>query len=356
MMATRELMTKLISFQPVSADVDKVNELVDFLHGYLEGNGVHTALEQLGDRKILYAATHPGKTSRILLNSHLDVVPADKKMFTVTQDGDWLCGRGTHDCLGNTALLARLLVQLNNEADIGAVFSTDEELGGETTRFMVERGYSARELVLVVDGSGNSLVTAQKGVLSLTMRARGQGCHAAKPWEGHNAIDALIDGYQKIRPLFPDVAPPDTWRDTMAATTIQAGTVHNRVPETAEMSLNIRVIEGTEADELLERLRKLSGLEIDVNMQCPPVFCPPDNPRLKALRETMAAHLGREIMIKRSNGATDARHFVDMGVPIGIIGVPGRDLHGDNEALSARGLQDYEALLLDFLQAAPHSW
>ncbi|MFO7820523.1 MAG: M20/M25/M40 family metallo-hydrolase [Lentisphaeria bacterium] len=350
MLSTRQLMETLISFKPVTSDIKAVNSAVQFLDQYLTENGVFTAVENLGERKILYASTGTGKSPRILLNAHLDVVPADDAFFSVTEDGDWLCGRGTHDCLGNSAMLANLLIKLNQKADIGVVFSSDEETGGVTTKTMVEHGYRGRELVVIVDGSGYSLVIAQKGVLSVTLQAGGQSCHAARPWEGDNPIDKLIEGYLKIRGLFPAVNPPDEWHDTMAATTIQAGSVHNKVPDQAVMSLNIRTTEKTDQSELLESIGEISGLDVKVEMQCPPVSCNPEQPALDALRKHMQKFLARDIDIKRSNGATDARHFIEGGAPIAIIGVPGRDIHGDKEAVSASGLEEYEAMLLKFMQ------
>lgn len=351
MLSTRQLMEKMIAFKPISDDLEAVNACVTFLHNYLSEHECFTAVENLDGRRILYAATRPGKVSRVLLNAHLDVVPADESLFTVTENDDWLAGRGTHDCLGNCAILAHSLIRLAGQDDVGVIFSTDEEIGGATTRAMVERGYRGRELVIIADGSGYALVTAQKGVLSLTLRAHGTGCHSAKPWEGENAIDKLIDGYHKIRSLFPPVQPPDEWHDTMAATTIHAGSVHNQVPGKAEMTVNIRTTEKTDQANLLERLKKVSGLEVEVSMQCPPVFCQPDQPALDKLRRHMQRSLAHAITVKRSNGATDARHFVDAGVPIAIIGVPGRDLHGNGEAVSAEGLRDYEEMLISFLQS-----
>ncbi len=344
MLTTRELLTKMMTFQPVSADVARVNQLVDFLQNYLQHEGVHTAVEILEDRKILYASTAPGREQDLLFNAHLDVVPAGAEKFAATEEDGWLVGRGTHDCLGNCALIANALIKAGPDASAGAIFSTDEEIGGQTTKAMVDRGYSGRHLVLVVDGSGNSIIVAQKGVLVLTLRAHGTACHAAEPWKGENAIDRLFAGYRNLRPLFPTVTPPDEWHNTLAATTMQAGTVHNKVPDVAEMTLNVRFIENTKSEDLIARIRETSGLDVAVEMISPPVACDEEHPVLQGVVDTMRTILERDITVKRSNGATDARHFVTMQVPIAIIGAPGRDLHGDNEALELAGLAAYETL------------
>lgn len=347
-MTTKELVRTMMRFKPVTGDLECVNALVDFLAGYLESGGVHAEIHDCQGRKTLYAGP-PGRAPRYLFNAHLDVVPAAAVMFEMREENGWLHGRGTHDCLGNCALLANLLVRLRGSDRLGVVFSTDEETGGETTRFMVRQGCRAERMIVVVDGSGNSLIVAQKGILSVKLVATGRACHAAEPWNGDNAIDRLIAGYVKIRDLFPPVVPPDEWHCTLAATTIAGGTVHNRVPDSADMVLNIRFTEERAPEEIISQLEKQSGLRVELLQDSPLVRCDAESREVRKLTACMATHLGCEIAIERSNGATDARHFVDLGLPIAIIGVPGKDLHGAGECLDSQALAAYEELLFAFL-------
>ena len=66
-------------------------------------------VEELKGRKILYAATSPGKKQEILFNAHLDVVPAPDAMFEPEIREGKLFGRGSSDCLGNAVVIASLL-------------------------------------------------------------------------------------------------------------------------------------------------------------------------------------------------------------------------------------------------------
>ncbi len=348
-LSTIDLMLKLIAHKPVTADLPRVNAATADLRAYLESNGVHTATETLDGREILYAATKKTKTPRVLLNAHIDVVPAEDAVFNIREEAGWLVGRGTHDDLGNLALIANLLVAHNGKADIGAVFSSDEETGGATTKAMVDRGYGAKELVLVLDGEGYAVAVGQKGIIKAHLTAAGTACHAAYPWRGDNAIDRLVDGYAKLRALFPPVAPPYEWRDTMAATIVNAGTVINRVPETAAMSLNIRFTRPGDDARILKLLAETSGLEVQGSVDCQPLVFSPDTPALKKLTGFMQEKLAREIRIVYMNGATDARHFAALNVPVAIIGAPGLEAHGTHERLEIAGLHAYEKMLAAFL-------
>jgi acetylornithine deacetylase/succinyl-diaminopimelate desuccinylase-like protein len=115
------------------------------------------------------------------------------------------------------------------------------------------------------------------------------------------------------------------------------------------MSLNIRFTEQTNPDDIVEQIKQLSQLAVSCDMRCDPVFCNHEEPVIKSLTEHMQNHLEHEITITRSNGATDARHFAKLGVPVSIIGIPGKGLHADDEAAEIKGLDLYESMLLSFV-------
>jgi len=350
-MDTVKLLAQMMSFQPVTADAERVNRLVDFLGDYLRRGGLHVKVEKLGRRKILFAGTRPGRTPAVLLNAHLDVIPAPDSMFKLRRQGRWLLGRGTDDCLGNCAIIANTLIAAGAAADAGAVFSTDEETGGATAARMAELGYGGRRMILIMDGYGYAVATAQKGILALRLRARGKACHSSTPWKGENAIDRLMAAYQRVRSAFPAVRAGDEWHTTMSANIIQAGTVFNRVPDTAEIVLDIRYTEKDRPSDLIKKLRRLSGLQIEKVNESPLMFCDEQAPALQEFHACMQRGLRRKIAWKRMNGATDARHFRAGKAPVAIIGLPGGGAHAMTERVPAAGLRQYEDMLRGYLAA-----
>ncbi len=337
----------MMAFRPVTEDVKAVNRLVDFLARYLKSKRIFTKTEKLSGRKILYASTTKGKRSKVLLNAHLDVVPADEAVFTYKEKGNWVTGRGTGDCLGNSAVIAHVLAATVGKADIGAIFSTDEETGGETTACMIDRGYKG-DFVIIMDGGGYRIATAQKGIVTIALKAGGMACHGSTPWKGVNAIDRLIEGYLKVKKLFPHVREGNEWHTTMSANIIHAGTVFNRVPDEAEMILDIRHTEETSPRELMKKIRSASQLKVSAVRKQPMVFCNEKDPQLLELSGFMKKHLRRKIRIVRMNGATDARHFTKLRVPIAMIGIPTSGAHSSNERASIPGMRLYEKMLKDY--------
>ena len=51
------------------------------------------------------------------------------------------------------------------------------------------------------------------------------------------------------------------------------------------------------------------------------------------------------------DGATDARHFVKLGVPVAILGTCGDGMHSSGEWAELQSLRDYADLLTAFLTA-----
>ena len=351
MNSTIALLKQCMAFQPVSDRLDNVNRLVAFLNSYLKKAGVYTRVETLQGRKILYAATRATQLPAILFSAHLDVVPATDAEFKIREKSGWLWGRGSADCLGHCALLAELLIALKGQADVGVIFATDEEIGGLTTRAMVEKGYRGKLAVIVDTNQPNrELCVAQKGICTIKLTAAGKACHGSTPWLGDNAIDRLIEGYVKVKSLFPAVKPGREWKNTCSANIINAGTVFNRIPDHAEMVLDIRHTEITTPVRLLRDLRKISGLKAECIQTSPVVFCDAQHPVLKQFAQFMSRHLGHPVPISRMNGATDARHFSALKVPIAILGAWGENIHGAGERVNINSLLEHQRMLVALCQ------
>ena len=343
----------LLRIPSVTDDVPQVNRAVAAMRGWLEARGVFCETEAMPDgREFLYASVRRGeRTPKLLLNAHLDVVPASPALFEPVVDGDKVRGRGTQDCKGNAVAMATALAALaGSGASVGGIFSTDEEEGGETSGEAVRRGCRATGLTAVLDGGAWSITCAQKGIASFRLVAKGRGGHSSSPWCFDNPIDKLLDGWARVRAAWPAI-PEDEWHwgDSIAATVVRAGSVHNQIPDEAEMVANVRYVNPGDEPRIEAMIRETSGLEVELLASCEPVFCDENAPALAALRGAMAAAFGREIPMQRMQGATDARHFAGPGAaPVAIIGVEGAACHEDREWARLSTVQAYADLLESF--------
>lgn len=87
---------------------------------------------------------------KILLNAHLDVVPASDSMFTLRRDGDKLIGRGVTDMKFGIACFIVALKQIYTETKtlppVDIIITSDEEIGGHDGA-----GYLAKTLPSLTD-------------------------------------------------------------------------------------------------------------------------------------------------------------------------------------------------------------
>ena len=346
---TISLLETLIRTRPVTTDTARVNAATDVMRGYLESHGIFCRVEELNGRRILYASNRESGTPEIILNSHLDVVPAEEEQYEpVVRDGK-MFARGTCDCLGNAVCLARIL--LAAKAHVAAVFSADEETGGETTKHMVELGYTAKHAVLILDSGDTTIVYEQKGVLVVHLTAKGRDGHAAYPWNCDDPIDKLMAGFAKFRAKWQNPTSEDDWRNSMSACMMSAGSAPNQIPREATMTINFRIVDEASREVILRDLAETTGCEITLGEDIPPVSFDKDGPVFKRLQTVLSEYVcgGREIPLARICGATDSRHWKALGIPVPVLGVTGGNEHSKGEYVELDSIGCYADAIVKFV-------
>ncbi|MBO4303978.1 MAG: M20 family metallopeptidase [Lentisphaeria bacterium] len=327
-----DLLTSLIKCRPVSNDIAAVNRVHDLIKAFLDKKGVYNHTEEINGRKVLFAATVESKTVDYLFNAHIDVVPAVfEEQYTPRMEGNIMYGRGPGDDLGNAVTLVQTLLRFaGKHVSAGVIFTADEEIGGYTTAEMVSRGYKAKKCIIVVDGGGENIITSEKGMLSVRLIAKGKGGHASAPWAYDNPIEKLFAAYRTLREGWDQPTVDNQWKDSLAVTQVDAGMVHNQIPEQASMVLNIRYIADDRRWKIMEKLRA-TGLEVQIVEECPPVTSNCDDPQLQRLLKLSAEVRNKPCAFIKMNGATDARHLRTLNVPIAIMGLVNGFSHSAKE-------------------------
>ena len=160
-----------------------------------------------------------GKRSLLLL-SHLDVVPATSKEWSVDpfsgiiKDG-FVWGRGALDCkdlVAIEAIVMKLLVRngVKPKGDIIFAATADEERGGDAgVRWLVENHPDKiRADYVINEGGGHSIPmkgkhvftvqTAEKGVMWLKIKAGGSPGHGSIPGVADNAVLRMAEVAQRL--------------------------------------------------------------------------------------------------------------------------------------------------------------
>ena len=347
-----EFLKDLMRIPSVSADVAEVNRAAEFTRRYAESKGLFCQIEtNAAGRLMVWVANVEGKAPDVLLSAHMDVVPAQSPdMFEPKESDGRIWGRGASDCKEHVALSMHLMESLAGRVSVGAIFGTDEEIGGSTTAEMVKRGYGARKMVVVLDSEQFAITTRQTGVARALVEASAPPAHAGMvKGAAPNAVLDLVRGYEAAAAEIPGYED-GSWRDVMMLERV-SGT-----RERAEMEISVRSARPGGFPGIESVLKGKFGREPRCLRKGEAVLLDETLPYLVEFRELMRRKWpGRKIDFYHLNSSTDARHLQFLNLPMLILGVDARGAHTPSEHVNVCSLDEYAELISRYLvQACGH--
>ncbi|GAA3076437.1 M20 family metallopeptidase [Streptosporangium carneum] len=315
-----------------------------------ESGGKPSVLVYAGDRR-----PHFG----VILNAHLDVVPAPPHQFRPRLDGDRLYARGAQDMKVSALVQAQVFRELAGRLPypVGLQLVTDEEVGGRNgTLHQLEQGVSG-DFVVIGEQSGLRVVTDSKGMVTANLRATGRSAHGAYQWLGDNALLKLQRSLDNTLARYP-VATEEVWRTTVTVARIETpNQARNQVPALAEAWLDIRFpamdpdLDGRTAEEIGAHLASFCepGVIPVVDHVDPPHHADQDRPEVLRLQRA-ARNQGYQADFLRKHGAADGRFYYQRGVDAVIFGIGGDGQHGPDEHADITTIAPYHRALGEFLE------
>ncbi len=282
----------------------------------------------------------PGKVDKtILLLAHLDVVSASDEMFAVKRDADIMRGRGVLDNKGAVAMLMFLAERIKESDGFPSVkilFTTDEEIGGKNGagRIASFPHFQNLDFIIAPDGGlPNKIIYKEKGVLQLDLEVKGKSGHGAKPWLADNPIEKAFSIYQQIYKFLAEEKKDENWYSSVSLTRLVAGREINRIPDMAEMSLDIRYTEEYNGEELLEKIKIFFDDSVEIKkMHIHKVLhSERENKYIQNYHKIMQNELNEKISLEGEHSGSDAAHFMPLGVPMILHRAHGGDGHSENE-------------------------
>jgi len=347
----------------VPSTADRPEELRRALELVLDVVGPGFAVERFCSRGKPSALVHvpgPRPAFRVLLNAHLDVVPADR--YAARREGDRLYGRGAQDMKVAALIMADVFRSLARTLPypLGLQLVTDEEVGGhDGTAHQLAAGVTAR-FVVIGEQSGLRVVTDSKGILQVRLHATGIAAHAAYPWLGDNALLTLAGAVDAVLRRWP-VPSHEQWRTTVNVARIETtNRAVNQVPAEATAWLDIRFpaedtdFTGRSPGEIVALLHAVSGVEVVVDSLGAPHHADPESAEV-ALLQAAARTTGYSGELLRKHGAAHGRFYSARGIDAVIFGPGGDGQHGRQEYADLRTVQPYRQALVSFLTALASS-
>ena len=254
--------TRSIAASRDQSNLPVINHLANWLESLKFAVNV-LPLPNKGGKANLIATLGSGEGG-LVLSGHTDTVPCDEKHwdtdpYTLTEIDSVVHGLGSCDMKGffPIALEAASLFRskkLNKPLTILA--TSDEESSMAGARQLLRDGRPKADFAIIGEPTGLQPIIAHKGVLALSIVIEGSGGHASNPNLGCNALDAMHAVIADLLIYRQELASTYT-NPTFAINipTLNLGCLHagdspNRICETAELQIDVRLMPGMEIDEL----------------------------------------------------------------------------------------------------------
>lgn len=314
--------------------------------------------EQNGKPSLLaYAGKERPKTFGILLNGHVDVVPAKTGQFEPRVEDGRLYGRGTLDMKASALVLTEVFCELAAKVKLplGLQIVSDEEIGGQNgTLHQMEQGVKANFVICGEFTPRAAICNASRGICQVKVTLSGTAAHSAYPWDGKNAVLLANDYVTKLLEKYP-LPKAQSWVTTANISSINTeSSAINRVPDVAAVEIDIRYVPEDQnfkskqaAEKFLQSLDPQSRVQI--LMYEPAHYADPNHKLSALLAESVGQATNQPAKFIQKSGAADVRYYSKAGSTAVVLGLQGEGLHGDNEWLDVASLGEYYKILKDFL-------
>lgn len=326
------LAAKLVDIPSVS---HSEAEIASFVEGWLEER-CSGAFEIARLEDNVCARSSFGLPERLIIAGHLDTVPPNGNEGALLE-GDMLSGLGSADMKGGVAVAMELARSTALAAtscgrlpavDLTFVFYACEEvdqrysgLGRIEAR---DPTWLEADAAVLGEPTGAAVEAGCQGVLRLSVEARGERAHSARPWKGSNAIHRLAPVLEALTAYSGRRVVIDgcEYQEALQAVAVAGGVANNVVPDSAVLTLNHRFAPDRSADEAAEAVRAALLGEVGeparyrfaVEDSAAPAAPSLEHPLLAAL----VAASGRPPRAKL--GWTDVSYFYARGIPAANFG------------------------------------
>jgi glutamate carboxypeptidase len=336
-----ETLVSLESPSGVKAAVDRCGEALSSM--LTDAGATVTRFPQV-DRGDHLRAEFSGGPRQVLLLGHFDTVWNEGELarMPLREADGRLHGPGVFDMKASIAvaiLAVRALLRLQPEENLPRVvmlWTTDEEVGSETSRALIEAEARRSDAVLVLEPSlpGGAAKTWRKGCGEFEVTVRGVAAHAGiDPRKGASAVHELahqIVALEALRDLERGVS--------VNVGVIAGGTRGNVVAEEARAIVDVRVPTMEDAKRIEERLRSLQPFNPEVQIEVtgsvgrPPLERTEGVARLFEQAKNVAAELGVDLAEGGTGGGSDGNFTAAIGVPtLDGLGPQGDGAHALHE-------------------------
>jgi glutamate carboxypeptidase len=353
-MAFIEDLQKLVELESPSEDLKACRAVVELAVKIADENLNSAAeiVEENGRPVFWWGSKNP----RIVLLAHLDTVwPTGSYLPTWSVTGDIAKGPGVFDMKAGFLQPIYAVKEISDaHSKVAIIATTDEELGSQTSRALIERVSKSASAVLVLEASLNGKVkTGRKGTAMYQIALHGRASHAGlEPEKGINATTEIAAIVIEVAKL----ANPE-FGTTVVPTVMRAGTTTNTVPALATLDIDIRSFSAAELIRVDSSIKSLvaahseAKLEVTGGINRPPLETSATL-ELYEILEKVASEIGMQPIGHASvGGASDGNFAAAAGARVlDGLGAVGDGAHAPHEQILLSSIPSRVKLLTAFIK------
>jgi succinyl-diaminopimelate desuccinylase len=327
------LTQELIRLRTINPPGDE-SRAAEFIARRLQQAGMFAEVvphEEAGRGSVVGGLRGSGARPALLFSGHLDTVPAgdnwERQVLSADVADGKIWGLGSTDMKAGVAalLIAMEAVQhtgVSLQGDLLFAGTAGEEVDSMGARRLVEQQKLGDVgFMIIAEPTANRVFTAEKGVLWLEVRTRGQTAHGSMPHLGVNAIMHMTKLLHALEAEhIPYQTHPLLGGFTMNVATIAGGVKTNVVPDACRVSIDLRTVIGQEHQQIVDTVRQLIDrlcaedstfdAEVHVLTERIPLDIPFDNPLVQAFVQVRDQVTGQTSQPAAATFATDGSVFV----------------------------------------------
>jgi len=349
-----EDLQKLVEFESPSEDLAACRGVAELAVAIANGklNPEAKVIEENGRPVFWWGSTNP----EVLILAHLDTVwPKGSFVPTWNVTGDIAKGPGIFDMKAGFLQAIYAVADIPNAATkVAIIATTDEEVGSQTSRALIERLSKTAKAVLVLEASLNGKVkTGRKGTAMYQIALHGRASHAGlEPEKGINATTLIAEIVLEVAKL----ANPE-FGTTVVPTVMNSGTTTNTVPALATLDVDIRSYSSAELSRIDSAIKSLvssnsqAKLEVIGGINRPPLETS-STAELYEILEKVAKEIGfAPIGHSSVGGASDGNFAAAAGARVlDGLGAVGDGAHAPHEQILLSSIPARVTLLTAFIK------
>jgi glutamate carboxypeptidase len=353
-MAIIEDLQKLVEFESPSDDLVACRGVVEL--------AIKIANENLKpDAQLVEENSRPvfwwgSKKPEVVLLAHLDTVwPKGSYLPTWSVSGDIAKGPGIFDMKAGFLQAIYAVKEIPGaDSKVAIIATTDEEVGSQSSKALIERISKSAKAVLVLEASLNGKAkTGRKGTSMYQIALHGRASHAGlEPEKGINATTEIAAVVIEVAKL----ANPE-FGTTVVPTVMHAGTTTNTVPALATLDIDIRSFSASELIRIDSAIKNLSAthpeakLLVTGGINRPPLELTATS-ELYEILEKVAKEIGMAPIGQASvGGASDGNFAAAAGARVlDGLGAVGDGAHAPHEQILLSSIPSRVKLLTAFIK------